>query len=129
MTPEQIMRVCELRSRVIRATLAALKKDGHHKSSEAATEITMTLPNMFAEDRRPSWTVSIYSYVLGPSRNHDWHGQTLDEAIVQAEVAVNEWCFKFEMEEFAGVFGDPADDEGIPPLGEDPFAEDEDIPR
>jgi hypothetical protein len=118
MTPEQILRISEIRSRVIRATYEAFREDGYHKSSEGACEVALCLPNMFEADQRPSWTVSVYSYVLGPNRNHNWMGATLDEALVQAELAVKEWCFPYERRVMEKAMGMDANADA----DEDPFA-------
>lgn len=106
------LRLTNLRARVITATREALKEDGHHKSSEGATELTVSLPSMFSDDQRPTWTVSIYSYVLGPNRTHDWHGASPEEAISKAEDAVDEWCRPLEMKAFAEAMGLTADEPG-----------------
>lgn len=100
MSPEQIMRISELRSRVIRATYEAFRDDPAHKSSEGATEVSLCLPNMFEADMRPTWAISIYSYVLGPGL-HTWTAKTLDEALALAEVEVGDWCREYELRAFA----------------------------
>jgi hypothetical protein len=110
-TPEQIMRICEMRSRVIRATYEALREDSHHKSSEAACEISLCLPNMFEADQRPTWAISIYSYVIGSSRQHTWTDQTLDGALALAEKDVKDWCFRWEMRAFDREMGGQIEDE------------------
>ena len=57
--------------------------DGHHKSQEGLIEITYIYPNWFeAEDYmndEPEMMVSVYSYLFGPNRMHDFN--SLDEAI------------------------------------------------
>lgn len=93
------MRISEMRSRVIRATYEALKDDGGHKSSEAACEVTLCLPNMFEADQRPTWAVSVYSYVLAHGQE-TWTHPTLDGALALAEAEVQRWCFPHEMRAF-----------------------------
>lgn len=56
--------------------------DGHHKSSEGLIEITYSYPNWFEADSyltdEPKMTISVYSYLFGPSRMHDF--TSLEEA-------------------------------------------------
>lgn len=111
MTPEQILRISEIRSRVIRATYEAFREDGHHKSSEGACEVTLCLPNMFEADQRPTWMVGVYSYVLSEGRHNEWVGKTLDEALAKAEDAVKEWCFPYEMRAMEKAIAFSEDDE------------------
>lgn len=100
MSFDEAARVVRLRERVIWATREALKADGLHKSSEAHTSVSFNLPSMFDDDKSHYWGVEIYSYVIGPSRNHSWFGKTLAEALAKAEAAVDKWCFRYEMQAF-----------------------------
>lgn len=62
--------------------------DGYHKSSEGLVEVHLCYPNWFEDDYRnaePKVLVSVYSYLFGPSRMHDF--DSLDEALT----AVKEW--------------------------------------
>ena len=63
--------------------------DGHCKSAEGA--VSIHLPAFFwGEETTARPGVSVYSYVLGPSRNHDFAD------VDQALAAVREW-HKWEM--------------------------------
>lgn len=50
--------------------------DGHHKSSEGLIEITYSYPNWFEAKNyltdEPEIIISVYSYLFGPSRMHEW---------------------------------------------------------
>ena len=100
---ETTQRLIRVQERVGRSTFHELRKDGHHKSSEGAVSITFSLPSVFEPNGKPTWTVEVYSYVLGPERNHSFHGSTAAEAVSKAEDAVAEWCFGSEMEMFEGA--------------------------
>lgn len=129
-------RLVRLRERVRWGTLEALKADGIHKSDEAHVELSYVLPGMFCDDQRPYWTVSVYSYVLGPRRNHVWQGVTTSEALALAERDVATWVAKYEMAAFerAMMAPDAEDDEHCRPAKRlpdgqamDHSAEDDDI--
>ena len=108
------IRLVKLQERVRRSTLTALKEDGHHKSSEATVSAELTLPGMFSDDQEPYWTVMVWSYVLGPERQHTWSASSLSEALALAEADVTKWCFSWEMKEFESAFDgwpDPQPDE------------------
>ena len=66
-------------------------RDGHHKSQEGLVEVTYIYPNWFeAEDYltdEPQVMISVYSYLFGPSRMHDF--DSFDEAIE----TVREWKY------------------------------------
>lgn len=91
--------------RLIREHLATLHTewendpiaDGHHKSSEGTVEIHFIYPNWFeANDYlkdEPEVSVSVYSYLFGPNRMHDF--DTLEEAWE----TVKEWEYKKALEE------------------------------
>lgn len=58
--------------------------DGHCKSCEGA--ISLHFPNYFeAKNGETQPRVEIYSYVLGPNRNHSFN------SLAEALVAVREW--------------------------------------
>lgn len=72
------------------------QSDGTHKSAEAQIEVAAHFPNLFESDpyvgSGPTyWCISVYSYVLGPHRNHDFEGETYDEVYQQAYTAVKSW--------------------------------------
>lgn len=98
MSFDEAVRLVRLRDRVIAATREALRADGMHKSSEAAVSASFNLPSMFDDDQSAYWGIEVYSYVVGPSRNHSWFGKTLTEALAKAEEAVSAWCMPYEME-------------------------------
>jgi hypothetical protein len=110
---EDAARIMRLRERVISATCDALKQDGHHKSGEAAVEVTMSIPGMFSDDQSITWSLMVFSYVLGEDRQNNYFGKTLAEAISKAEDAVEKWCFPHEMARFerAVMGGSDGDDE------------------
>jgi hypothetical protein len=96
---ENMQRLLVLHERLRTATYHELKKDGHCKSAEGAMEITISLPNAFEQDRRPTWSVMAYSYILCPEgRSETWFGKTPAEAIGKAEDAINKWLFQSEGE-------------------------------
>lgn len=106
---DETRRIIQLRERVRTSTYEAMKGDGHHKSGEGSVSVSFCLPNIFDGDT-PSWLVGVYSYVLGPNRNHIFHGKTLPEALAKAEDAVGEWCMPWEMRMFereAGIEDGP----------------------
>lgn len=116
---EEAARLVRLQERIKSATLHELKKDGHHKSSEAAMSISFSLPAMFADDQRPYWAVEAYSYILCPQgRSDTWIGRSASEAISKAEDAVSQWCMSSEMEQFGELFG----------MGDDGQSDEADVP-
>jgi hypothetical protein len=60
-------------------------EDHHSKRSEGC--VTIDFPGFFTH----GYTVSVYSYVFGPSRQHDFTGETLQEAIDKAFKEVKGW--------------------------------------
>lgn len=71
--------------------------DGYHKSSEGLIEVVTCYDNMFGA--KPEYVgskpiyfmVKVYSYVLGPSRMHEFDGKTFEEAYKKAYEAVTGW--------------------------------------
>lgn len=110
---DEAARLVRLQERVRWGTIEALKTDGHHKSAEAHVELHYVLPGMFSDSQRPYWAVSIYSYVLGPNRNHSWQGASASEALALAERDVRTWVMKYETAAFERAMGvhDADDDE------------------
>lgn len=97
---DEAARLVRLQERLAWATREALKEDGHHKSDEAMVEVIFALPGMFHDDKAPYWRISVYSYVLGPRRNHDFLGKSLAEALAVAESAVSSWVEPYEFRQF-----------------------------
>ena len=71
------------------------EKDGHCKMSEGYVSVTLNYDNWFEYknkqeyiDAVPSLTISVYSYLFGPNRMHDFN--SLDEAIL----VVKTWKYK-----------------------------------
>ena len=117
---DKAVRVARLQELVKWGTSEAMKEDGHHKSSEAYMEVGYCLPGMFSDDQTPYWKIVIYSYVLGPSRMHEWTGKSLEAALVLAEDAVGKWtenyrhrAFMRDMEKMMGP--QPDCEDHIPP--------------
>lgn len=107
---ETLARLTATHQRLIAATYREIKKDGHHKSSEAAMSLTMCLPNAFSQHEGVTWMVEAYSYLLNPEgRLQTWHGKTAAEAVSKAEDAISDWVMMSEMEEFEAVFS-PSDE-------------------
>ena len=114
---DEAARLVRLQERIKAATLHELRKDGHHKSSEAHVSISFNLPAMFADDQRPYWEVEAWSYVLcDEGRSGSWRAHSAAEAIAKAEDAVGKWCLMPEMEQF-GAFMEGID---LPEGGEVP---------
>lgn len=120
---ECAMRLAAVHQRLIQATYREIKKDGHHKSSEASMTVSMHLPNAFEQGEGPLFSVEAYSYLLNPDgRLQTWRGKTMQEAVSKAEDAISDWVMMSEMEEFEDHFRpvDVADEvaigdeEGIP---------------
>lgn len=63
--------------------------DGYCKSSEGYIGVTLNYPNWFEakdyENDEPSISVSVYSYLFGPNRMHDYG------SLKEAWEAVKEW--------------------------------------
>ena len=112
---DEAARFVRLREKVIWGTREAMKRDGHHKFSEAHASVSFNLPSMFDDDQQPYWGVEIYSYVLGPSRNHSWFGKSLPEALAKAEAAIEKWRLGYEMD----ALTDDGDGEDNPRLKSD----------
>lgn len=107
---EIAQRIARMQERLRSATYHEIRKDGGHKSSEGAISIAFCLPPVVSDERSPYWTVEVYSYVLGPNRNHTFIGNSALEALSKAEDAVAKWCFSAEMEMFEYRFNPPSGD-------------------
>lgn len=66
-----------------------------HKTSEGLIEVHILYPNVFQSEYVGSdpeeYCISVYSYVLGPSRMHEFTGSTFDLAYAKAYLAVEQW--------------------------------------
>lgn len=96
---EEATRFIQLRESVIWATREALKEDDHHKSSEAACSIIFSLPDMFESDQRPTWSIQVYSYILGIG-NETWSAKSLTVALALAENEIERELEPYKMKEF-----------------------------
>lgn len=77
-------KLAEIRRLLAEATEHALAIDGHCKSSEGA--ISIEYPPFFWREEKPKPpAVTVYSYVLGPNRDH--YFDDIDEALA----AVKSW--------------------------------------
>lgn len=86
LTPEELSDLEEINRLLHEANEHSLKRDGHCKSAEGA--ISLHFGNHWDrldEADRRSPAVSIYSYLLGPHRNHDF------DSIQEALEAVRVW--------------------------------------
>lgn len=61
---DQANRLARLQARIWSALGEALREDGHRKSSDGIIEVSYLLPAAFDWDARPTWQVTIHSYVL-----------------------------------------------------------------
>lgn len=76
-------------------------KDGHCKSSEGYVSITANYPNWFEAESekekylssKPTYSISVYSYLFGPSRMHDF------SSFEEAWEEVKNWDYKEEFYE------------------------------
>lgn len=76
---EDIAKLEEIRYLHDTALARSLKRDGHSKSSEGSLTIELGTYWARADGDNPKPGVSLYSYVLGPSRMH--HFGTIDRAL------------------------------------------------
>lgn len=103
---EESVRLARLQERLRSATYHELSKDGGGKSSEGAINLSFCLPPVVGDDRNPSWTIEVFSYLLCPDgRRETWVGASALEAISKAEDVVARWCFASEMEMFEAAHG------------------------
>ena len=111
LTPEDTVRLHQIHQRLIAATYREIKKDSHHKSSEASMTLMMHLPNAFNQERGISWRVEAYSYLLNQDESlSSWDGRTAAEAIAKAEDAISVWVMASEYEEFDRFMRNSEDD-------------------
>ncbi len=68
------------------------------KSYEGTFELLFSYPNYFDEEDaghvidNPDFAViTLYCYVLGPSRRYDWKGETISEAVDKARKEIESW--------------------------------------
>lgn len=86
LTPEELSNLEEINRLLHEANAHSLEQDGHCKSAEGA--ISLHFGNHWDrlnEEDRKSPSMSIYSYLLGPHRNHDF------DSITQALDVVRVW--------------------------------------
>jgi hypothetical protein len=76
------------------AVRLAVKRSDCHKSSEGWLSIGWEWPNIFQTDQRPRAKIELYCYVLGPSRNYEWTGRTMEEAIARATADISIWLIE-----------------------------------
>ena len=89
---DDLTRIQAMREKLFKWTRKAIDDGSCHKASECS--VTVEFPGMFDV----WWTISVYSYVLGPHRNHEFTGKTFDEVMTIAEYHVDEWCAKYDEE-------------------------------
>ena len=97
-------RLVRMQERLRTATFHEIRDGGGHKRSEGAVSLAFCLPPVVGDREAPHWEVAVYSYVLGPDRNHLFTATSALEAIAKAEDAVATWCARPEMEMFEAAF-------------------------
>ena len=78
------------------------KEDYYGKSGEGSISISTYYPNYWTSGdfyQPETFEVTVYSYVFGPNRNHEFSGRTLKEALIKAGKAVQEWTKQTILEE------------------------------
>lgn len=112
-TFDQSQRLARLQSRLWNALGEALREDGHRKSSDGQIEVTYTLPAAFDWDARPTWQVTVWSYVLcEQGRSETFDAPTFEGALAQAEAYTKRICFGWEMRQFGRDCGLDEPDDG-----------------
>jgi hypothetical protein len=112
MTIDESMRIAVVQQRLFRCIQDELKRDGHHKSYEGAIDVSLSLPNVFEQERGPRWTLEFHCYLLCDGRHQSFTARTLPETVSQFEVWANEICAPYEMERFARDMGMLEDEDG-----------------
>ena len=68
------------------------ERDGHHKMSEGAIDVNLGYGNWFDEgdyeNREPHVSCSVYSYLFGPSRLHEF------ASMEEAWEKVSKWTYE-----------------------------------
>lgn len=107
------VRLARMQQRIYACIRDELQRDGHHKSNEGAMEVTMHLPDMFAQSEGVTWSITLYAYVLDgiDGRSAMWSGRTLAEAVAVAEHAIEKICFGYEMARFHREMEQARDDQ------------------
>lgn len=86
LTPEELADLEEINRLLHEANAHSLARDGHRKSSEGAISLHFgTHWDRLDEEDRKSPSVSIYSYLLSPHRDHDF------DSVQQALETVRVW--------------------------------------
>ena len=115
---DQANRLARLQARIWSALGEALREDGHRKSSDGIIEVSYLLPAAFDWDARPTWQVTIHSYVLCEGgRQESFDAPTLEGALSQAEAYARNICMGWEMKAFDRAVGDPGVDLTLPDDG------------
>ncbi len=85
----------KLRKRVMNAIKREIERDGGHKSYEGTLEWTICYPNYFEDETATQgpcfYQLTLHCYVLGPSRHYTWDGNTMAEALDNAERDIYQW--------------------------------------
>lgn len=98
MTRYEQQRFQTLRQRVMKAITEELKRDDYCKSYEGTFEIVTCYPDYFEDESGKcgpnAYCVRLHCYVLGPNRHYEWFGNTLSEALDDAERDINRWIME-----------------------------------
>jgi hypothetical protein len=76
----------------------ALELDPYHKSFEGRIAYAMSLPGYFDGDEPERHTLTLFCYVLGPSRHYSWEGTTAKEVLARATADVQRWIAELSEE-------------------------------
>lgn len=112
-------RLVRMHERLRACTYSAIRRDGHHKSSEGCISLSFNLPAVVSDEKDPYWVVEVYSYLFCPgAREESFRGKTALEAIAKAEGALDRWLMAEEMSIWSRDMGMDDDDAPAPGLDE-----------
>lgn len=85
----------QLRKQVADYITEYLKNDYGHKSYEGTWELTCSYPDYFQDttaNAKPCFCqITLYCYVIGPGRKHEWKGESWSEALKKCKKDINKW--------------------------------------
>jgi len=87
-------RFAKLRKETLDCIGKILKASGGdcHKSYEGTMDVTFTFPECFVDDpynEEPSVTITLYCYIIGPTRRYEYRGKNFAEALTHAEKGIH----------------------------------------
>lgn len=80
------------------AQLRKIDMSNGHKRYEGIFELTVSYPDFFeytgnqALDKPDFFEIKLHCYVIGPHRNYEWRGNTMEEVIKKCKNDLIEWC-------------------------------------